>query len=106
MYTLNESDPKPWSDSLLKGLVVACSLLSPLFGGAIIYYSMKRKRPDLARLGNLLSFVSVGLIFLLTYLESPILLLFLLLIQLLFLPALGVTIWLAIKVNRQFVELT
>lgn len=106
MYMLNESDPKPLSDSWLKGLVVACSLLSPLFGGAIIYYSMKRKRPDLARLGNLLSFVSVGIMLLLMYLESPVLLLFVLLIQLMFLPALGVTVWLAIKVNRQFLELT
>lgn len=106
MYTLNESYSKPLSDSSLKSLVVVCSLLSPLLGGAIIYYSMKRRRPDLARLGNLLSFVSMGLIFLLVYLQNPIGILLIGLIQLSFLPALGLTIWLALKVNRQFVELS
>ena len=39
-------------------LVVLAALLAPVFAGGIIYYSLKRTHPDLAHLGNWMSFVA------------------------------------------------
>lgn len=46
------------ASSAIRPLVIVAAVLAPVLSGAIIYYSLRRTRSDLAHLGNWVSAVS------------------------------------------------
>jgi hypothetical protein len=49
------------SASSYKKMVILSAFLAPLFGGAIIYYSLKKSHEGPAKLGNNMSFLAVAI---------------------------------------------